>query len=324
MGSINPQLPDGYNYMLSFDGKDSFNFTESDNNEFTYNSDSNIITNGKNLTLYLVTPENLMKLGSREVPSSIWNHVKHVYSNWTAGDNPPKDGRGFGQGAVADSLILDELIEGTTSSQEELLILAESVFNILFATSANFNNDVNAEIHSDGYGLFNYSVGMRDHIRNAGNGDPDSASEIAVTANDILGSFDAITGTLTPTSPLTEFGGSTTIFGDLYNALDQIQQELTAGNLAAFELQLKSNITLLTAFLIDKYSLFRDLVFNFEFELEELVVDILDVHSSTTSDGLLTSTSSSDDSSIQFSIFVVSIVLLPILMAKFKFNQKKL
>ncbi|MHA2028482.1 MAG: hypothetical protein ACW99A_08300 [Candidatus Kariarchaeaceae archaeon] len=322
-GSITPSLPSGYEYMLSFDSEQSYNFTESENNQFSFISDTNLIKIGRNITLYLSTPTELTKLGTREVNNLIWVHVRHVYSNWTIGDNVPVDGRGFGQGVVADSLILNSLSESTISSEADLLTLAEDIFNILFATSTDLNNDNDVKALSDSYGLFNYSVGMRDHIRNAGNGDPDSTSEIATTANEILSSFDDVIGTLTLSTNLTEFGVSNTMFGKTYNSIMQVVENVTSTNLATYELNLKSNVTELTAFLIENYESFRDLVFNFNIEISDLKVDIAE--STSTSTGEPTTTKSEkDDSSIQFSIFMTTIVLLSLLLSKIKSIQKKL
>ncbi|MCE7735119.1 MAG: hypothetical protein GPJ54_09595, partial [Candidatus Heimdallarchaeota archaeon] len=99
--SNSPNLPEDFSYRISFEDAVTEDF---DSVSGLIETNSNLISNGRIINLDLIGPSTQLNLATREVNAGIWNHINHIYSNWTFGSNPPPDGRGFGQGAVVDSM----------------------------------------------------------------------------------------------------------------------------------------------------------------------------------------------------------------------------
>ncbi|MHA2171348.1 MAG: hypothetical protein ACXAB7_15785, partial [Candidatus Kariarchaeaceae archaeon] len=169
-----PELPHGASFKLIIE--DSLGNQNSFSVSTSIDTGLNMVRAGNNLTLIVETETDSHLLHSHVIPKGVWNHLGHVYSNWTHGTVP--DGRGFGQGAIRDVGHVLSLISDSPLDSAEASILGETVVNIVRGSSIDYNDDSVPSNPSDGYGLLKYSFGMRDHIFNAGDS-PDASSMIS-------------------------------------------------------------------------------------------------------------------------------------------------
>ncbi|MHA2033640.1 MAG: hypothetical protein ACW99Q_30095 [Candidatus Kariarchaeaceae archaeon] len=180
-----PELPHGASFKLIIE--DSLGNQNSFSVSTSIDTGLNMVRAGNNLTLIVETETDSHLLHSHVIPKGVWNHLGHVYSNWTHGTVP--DGRGFGQGAIRDVGHVLSLISDSPLDSAEASILGETVVNIVRGSSIDYNDDIVPSNPSDGYGLLKYSFGMRDHIFNAGDS-PDASSMISERANVIVDEYE--------------------------------------------------------------------------------------------------------------------------------------
>lgn len=305
-----PALSEDFSYRISFENGLTEDFGSVGG---TIETSFNLLSNGRIINLELIGPSTEINLANREVTPGIWNHVSHIFANWTFGSNPPPDGRGFGQGAVIDSQILDSLTNQNITSQDELIILAEDIFNVLFGSSVDFNSDNAVKTFSDNWGLYNYSIGMRDHIRNAGNADTVPTSSIATSTGNIVINFANIVEEGDPGLVYSKLNNSETTFGNIFQSIIYINQNLTESNFIQATDSLKNNVTELTGFILQNYEEFRSVVFNFK-------VDIVDFEVTITESSI---TSKSSDSPILSEIVFLSMIFIAIITSKLHMRKKK-
>lgn len=172
-----PSLGSNVSFVLLLQGNNKeFVFREA----AIFDAGFNIISESSGYNISLRTSDQELLLYSHLIPNRVNLHMGHIYGNWTFGIATP-DGRGFGQGVITDLKILDSIVENLDESN--LLVTSERIQNLLFGTVNDYNGDESISSDGDGYGLFNYTIGMRDHIFNAGSSsDATSAQSANATA----------------------------------------------------------------------------------------------------------------------------------------------
>ena len=163
---------------------------------------------------------------------------------------------------------------------------------------------------------------MRDHIRNAGNADPDPTSNITKSTQTIVTNFAHVVEEGDPGLVYSNLNTSDTVFGYIFQSITFINQNLTDSNLVEATSSLKSNVTELTGFIIQNYDEFRSVAFNFKADIVDFDFTITEntVDSQSTTISL---TSKSSDSPILSEIIFGSMIFLAIITSKLHMRKKK-